>query len=116
MIRLSVLLQGTSPVALVAAGHAGFSEAGTDIVCAAVSTLLQNLAVGAEDVVKIKGVEVVSKSQEGYFSITWPREELLRVPCWNVLIQTTLRSLTIIESQYGDFLRISEVHDYHESI
>ena len=116
MIHFSVFFSRGNPTALVAEGHAGFGEAGSDIVCAAVSTLLQSLVVGAEDVLALRDVSVTSDGEHGFFSISWPEDLIRGTPCWGVLIRTALESLKIIESQYGDFFRISEVHESHEDI
>ena len=36
-----------------ATGHSGYAESGSDIVCSSVSTLMQSLAVGLTEVVKV---------------------------------------------------------------
>jgi hypothetical protein len=116
VIHFSVFFSRGDPVALVAEGHAGFGEAGNDIVCAAVSTLLQSLVVGAEDVLALRDISVASDGERGFFSISWPEDLIRSAPCWGVLVRTAIKSLKIIESQYGDFFRISEVHESHEDI
>ena len=46
MTEISVGLKDGKKVALVAAGHTGFSGRGSDVVCAGVSALVQALFYG----------------------------------------------------------------------
>lgn len=45
-----------------ASGHSGYAPRNKDIVCAAVSTLLQALAVGLIDVLTLNGVQCKKKT------------------------------------------------------
>ena len=54
MIKILVLKNNQNIHGLQASGHSGYAPAGQDIVCSAVSTLMQALIVGLTDVVKIK--------------------------------------------------------------
>jgi len=55
-----------------ASGHSGYAPRNKDIVCAAVSTLLQALAVGLIDVLALNGVQCKKEEEPAYFSIEWP--------------------------------------------
>lgn len=50
-------------------GHAGFANAGTDIVCAAVSILVQN---GVNSIETLLQVKIPDVSQDGYTECTIP--------------------------------------------
>ncbi|MDR1019206.1 MAG: ribosomal-processing cysteine protease Prp [Synergistaceae bacterium] len=52
-------------------GHAGFADEGEDVVCAAVSALMQALLVGLEDVLGLDDVKFSSDAQKPRMSIAW---------------------------------------------
>ena len=53
MIKLTIVTKGELIYAIEATGHSGYSEAGSDIICSAVSTLTQNCAKGLKDMLNI---------------------------------------------------------------
>ncbi len=46
MIKITVIVEGDKIVAIKSKGHSGYSESGTDIVCAAASSILQTAILG----------------------------------------------------------------------
>ncbi|GHV57904.1 hypothetical protein FACS1894216_22520 [Synergistales bacterium] len=52
MVEVAARREGAN-FSISAEGHSGFADAGSDIVCAAVSTLMEALVVGLEDVLEI---------------------------------------------------------------
>src|SRR5581483_6686295 len=52
-------------------GHAGWEESGSDIVCAAVSAILQAAWMGLE---RVAGVPVQGMKSEGDLILRWPEE------------------------------------------
>lgn len=62
MITVTVLRERQKPVGFTVTGHAGCGAYGEDLVCAAVSAIVQTAILGITDVLKLKaGVSV----QEG---------------------------------------------------
>jgi uncharacterized protein YsxB (DUF464 family) len=53
----------------VAEGHAGWAEHGTDVVCAAVSTLLQAAWLG---LIEVAGVAAEGSRSAGRLELSWP--------------------------------------------
>ena len=53
MIKITVIFKGELIYAIEAMGHSGYSEAGSDIICSAVSTLTQNCAMGLKEMLNI---------------------------------------------------------------
>jgi len=51
----------------VVSGHSGYSEAGSDIVCSAISSLSQSVCVGLENVLKLKPIIKIDE-QKAYLS------------------------------------------------
>lgn len=83
---------------LQATGHAGLAAKGNDILCAAVSALLENLAAGLSEVVK--AAEVRRDGDELRILI---RPEAAT----ELLCGTTLLTLKRLQSQHPDRIRIT---------
>lgn len=89
-----------------AEGHAGFSEKGSDIVCAAVSALTQSVLLGLEEVVGIP-VRVRRSDREGLLEVILPRNERAdKIDQAQVLLRTLLSGLNCISRDYPGFVRV----------
>lgn len=88
-----------------AEGHTGFSEAGSDIVCASVSALIQALWLGLEDVIGVECLEVVSDPEIPLMRLEWGGE----VGSAQVLARTVLLSVKAIADDYPAYVRVNEV-------
>lgn len=89
-----------------ASGHAGYAEAGSDIVCAAISALTQSTAGGISEVVKAP-VDIRMDEDTGYFScmIATPAtsDEINKS---QILLETLKMALTEISKDYPGTIRI----------
>jgi uncharacterized protein YsxB (DUF464 family) len=85
-----------------AEGHAGWAEAGTDVVCAAVSTLLQAAWLGLQEHAK---VAVKSSRRSGRLELIWPAESREREDV-RAIVATTALSLECIAAQYPSHVRV----------
>lgn len=54
-----------------ASGHTGYAESGEDIVCAALSAIIQTAALGLTEVAKIAAT-IDRNDEDGYFRLTLP--------------------------------------------
>ncbi|HOO63939.1 MAG TPA: ribosomal-processing cysteine protease Prp [Synergistaceae bacterium] len=90
-------------------GHAGYDVIGKDIVCSAVSALVQALEVGLRDVMKFTDstVRTERNDAEGYMNISWAKESGIGD---SVVFQTIMRSLWSIQKGYPKNIRIEEVY------
>ena len=52
-----------------ASGHTGYAESGEDIVCAALSAIIQTAALGLTEVAKIAAT-IDRNDEDGYFRLT----------------------------------------------
>lgn len=77
-------------------GHADFAEAGDDIVCSAVSAVLQAARLGLEMHLRVH-LEVEQKL--GHIRITWP-ETLRSDPAVEAIVQTARLSVEQIARQF----------------
>lgn len=90
-----------------ALGHAGFADRGEDIVCAAVSAILQAARLGLE---AHAGVKLDVRQHEGELRLRWP--EAARDDAAVIAIVTTAELATEqIARQYPDHVRFARAAD-----
>ncbi len=107
MTEISVGLKDGKKVALVAAGHTGFSGRGSDVVCAGVSALVQALFYGFQAVLKDIGLRSASDGEKTKMSLDW---SACPSQAGDVIAETVIGSLKEIARVYPDHVRILEVH------
>ncbi len=103
MTRVTLLTQGGSIRGFECTGHAGFADAGADIVCAAISVLTTTCANALESVAGIAPVVDVS---DGSMRVMLPPDEDGRDA--QVILRTMKQGLTDIAQQYPRHLRLAE--------
>lgn len=87
-------------------GHAGYSEPGEDIVCAAVSVTAYN-AVGALD--ELAGLKECYREKDGYMFCSIPtdisedKKQTVRI-----ILETTVIGFKQIEMEYGRYVAVLE--------
>ncbi|MDN5332589.1 MAG: uncharacterized protein PWP45_1814 [Tepidanaerobacteraceae bacterium] len=99
MIRITVTLDENERVReLSLKGHAGYAEYGRDIVCAAVSALVETAVLGLENVAEIR---IFPVKKEGYFYLTLPEnEEEQKLFKAFIILETTVLGLKDIARTY----------------
>ncbi|MBR5236551.1 MAG: ribosomal-processing cysteine protease Prp [Clostridia bacterium] len=87
-------------------GHAGFGDAGTDIVCAAVTTAVMTTVNGLTDVAKI---ELAPTVREGYVACALPKQltEKERHDA-DLLLDSLVLTLENLTEQYAAFVTLKE--------
>lgn len=88
-----------------AKGHSGFAPHGEDIVCAAVSVLLQTTILGLEALAK---VELSVKMADGNLEcqvLAGKGDGIVT----STILETMLLGLQAIETDYGDFIKVNEI-------
>ncbi len=90
-----------------AAGHAGWADSGEDIVCAAVSTLLQAAWLGLTEVA---GVAVEGSRENGRLAISWPAGDR-DVAGLQAIAATVALSVERIAGQFPDHVRAIRERD-----
>jgi len=98
------------PSSFFAQGHAGWAEAGTDVVCAAVSALLQAALLGLKEHAK---VAVTSSRRSGRLELRWPADSREREDV-RAIVATTALSLECIAAQYPKHIRIAREQEPKE--
>jgi len=85
-------------------GHAGFAAVGSDIVCAAVSALTQTTILALEQLVNL---DLNVTAEEAFLKCVWENapETIAKS---NLLLQAMILGLLEIQSQYPEYLSLSE--------
>ena len=85
-----------------ATGHAGWAESGEDVVCAAVSAILQAAWLGLSEVA---AVSVTATREDGRLELSWPRESRTDASV-AAIVGTAALSVERIAAQYPDHVRV----------
>ena len=110
MIKITFYTKSDKYVGLVSKGHADYEESGKDIVCAAVSTITQSLAMGILKILNIKAKYKVDENT-GYLELRLPeiKDDLL-LDKVQVLFKTAYISLEDFQKGFPSNIKV-EVKD-----
>lgn len=95
MIKILVEKRNHQYVSLMSKGHAGYAQAGQDIVCAAVSALIISTVNGLET---FTSEEFEAKEKDGYVSLRFTKPAGEK---GTLLMDTLVLGLTEIQNSYG---------------
>ena len=107
MINITIVKIKQNIVTIEATGHSGYAESGSDIVCSAVSTLMQNLANGLTEVVKANAKVIVDEDIP-HLSVNLCEQNVDKCKYAQILMQTTILSLKEVANGYSKFIKIKE--------
>ncbi|MBD5655414.1 MAG: ribosomal-processing cysteine protease Prp [Candidatus Eremiobacteraeota bacterium] len=86
----------------LATGHAGWADSGEDVVCAAVSTMLQTAWLGLSEIAKI---DVRGSRGNGRLELKWPPERR-DDPGVLAIVATAALAVERIAMQYPDHVGV----------
>ena len=104
MTDIKVFKKDEDFVKIVCDGHTGYGVAGEDVVCSAVSSIVQTAALG---MLSVAGANVSIKQKDGFFEIVIP--DNLSKSCAHdvqVIFGTMMCGLSELHSQYSDFIEM----------
>ena len=107
MINVIVIKEKQTIKTIEATGHSGYAEEGKDIVCSAVSTLMETLANGLTEVVKAD-VKVIVDENIPHLSVTLTERDKEKCKSAQVLMRTTLLGIKGVADGYSKFIKIKE--------
>ncbi|GAC1531123.1 MAG: ribosomal-processing cysteine protease Prp [Vulcanimicrobiaceae bacterium] len=108
MVELHVREDGRQRLSsFFATGHAGWAESGEDVVCAAVSAILQAAWLGLAEIAR---VDVVASREDGRLEVTWP-ENVRADAGVRAIVGTAALSVERIALQYPDHVRVIRERD-----
>lgn len=108
MINISIEKTGDFISTIHVQGHSGYSEAGSDIICSAVSTLVQNCEKGLKELLNINTRYVVD-TKKPYLSISLPNNlEKQKLHDADILLKSTMLGLCDLADSYPKYISIKE--------
>ena len=103
MIRVALRSQDECITGFDVKGHAGYAEAGQDIVCAAVSVLTTTCVNALETVA---GVKPTVKTSDGRMRVVVPRNSGHDA---QVILQTLRQGLRDLAEEYSRYILLNEL-------
>lgn len=112
MIKIDIFKKQENFSRIVCDGHAGFGVYGEDIVCSAVSSIVQTAALGLLMVACAK-VTINRDDEKGFFEIIIP-ENLSESTMHdvNIILSTMLCGLSDLREEYSDFIELEVQNVY----
>lgn len=89
------------PCGLEVSGHAGLAESGSDILCAAVSALSENLGTSLEELLGIRNAIV---KDGGYFRLSLSSEQHTKEA--DLLVSSTVLGLGKLKAMYPERIEV----------
>ncbi len=108
MINVLIIKNKQDIISIEATGHSGYAEEGSDIVCSAVSTLMQNLAIGLTEVVKTSPKVIIDETIPHMYVSVHSDISSEAYTKAQLLMQTTALSLKQVANGYQKFIKIKE--------
>lgn len=103
MINLTILKSNDAITTLQAKGHSGYAEAGQDIVCSAVSTIMQTTLNGLLEVTK-SAVDYEINQDIPFLRISVKAEDMAA----QILMKSAYLALKQIADDYKKYIKIKE--------
>lgn len=112
MIKIDIYKNQNKFSRIVCEGHANYGVSGEDIVCSAVSSIVQTAALGLLTVAQADA-SIKRKDEEGYFEIGIPANisEEVRHDV-EVILNTMLCGLSDLREEYSDFIELEVQNVY----
>lgn len=107
MINVIIVKQKQKIKTIEATGHSGYAEEGKDIVCSAVSSLMETLANGLTEIVKAN-VKVEIDEQIPKLHILILEEDKEKQKQAQLLMKTTVLGLKGVADGFAKFIKIKE--------
>lgn len=105
MTTIEAYRQKGIPCGIKVLGHTGYATSGTDIVCAAISVLVQTLEIGLGDVAGLQ-VKSVVDAASAFIELHWGIENSERV---SILTEAIFKALEEISRSYSNNVKFVEV-------
>ena len=106
MINIIMQKQGNNFKSFEISGHSGYSEAGSDIVCSAVSSIANSTVVGLCEVLNVPA-SVKIDEKKGYLNCTLPKViDDKKALSAQTLLATMQKSLEYIQKDYKKYVKL----------
>ena len=108
MINITLYYQSGKIAGIQSAGHSGAGTKGSDIICAAVSVLMQALHLGLRDVAKLSTVIYYEDGKIPLMRLIWRESECAKA---YDLAETAARSLKLIARDNPKYVNVISTED-----
>ena len=107
MVLIEIFRKNGKVVGYRGIGHSGYNEIGKDIVCAAISVILQNPLVGMEYVLGI--IPKYSINHDGYLEVDLEKSNIQgKERELEILIETMIAMMKSLVNEYPNNLKLVE--------
>ncbi len=90
-------------------GHTGYAEQGEDIVCAALSSIVQTAALGLLQVAKVNA-EIEVRDEDGYFKLQMPEKiSSERRHDADMVLETLFLGIADLNQGFSDFIELEVI-------
>ena len=103
MTEITLFYKGKKLTGIESKGHTDFSDSGTDIICAAVSVLMQSLVFGLSEIARIPNLAISMDDSMPSIKITWQEKNFEKI---SLLARTVAESLKIIADDNPGYVKI----------
>ena len=103
MTRVTVIKSKGHIVSLVADGHTGYGVEGEDVVCAALSSVIQTAVLG---LMRVAGINAEVETDEGYLSLELPKLNEQDRHNADMILDTMLCGIADLNEGYSDFIEL----------
>ena len=103
MIGITLFYKGKKLIGIESRGHSGQSEKGSDVICAAVSVLMQSLAFGLSEIARLPSLVISMNDSIPLIKITWQEKYFDKI---SLLVRTVGESLKIIADDNPGYVKI----------
>jgi len=109
MTQVKITRKKNKIVALACDGHTDYGEEGEDIVCAALSSIVQTAVLGILQVAKIPA-EYKVDHKKALLSLKLPDNMLVedRINA-DMILETMFLGIADLQSEYGRFIKLEEI-------
>lgn len=109
MIAITIVKSGQNIMTIDITGHSGYAEAGSDIVCSAISTLSETLALSLVKNLEIDA-KIIRDESIPHLSISIPSTTKgKKLELAQVLMQSTVLGMKEVRDGYSKFIKIKEI-------
>lgn len=102
MTKIKIFCTDGRITAIEAKGHTGYAEEGSDIVCAAVSSVVQTALLGLLNVAKVQVQKTIA---EGYLKFEITGGTVGQKQTAEAILRTMLEGVKDIEKGYPSFIK-----------
>lgn len=106
MTKVKIFRKNGSIVGYKATGHSGYSEQGSDIVCAALSTALQLPLLSMQELLKIKSKFKINDS--GFLEVDLREVEEINLKKLDLSLETMVLFVKELSKQYPKNIKLVE--------